>query len=202
MRSAGRFNSLLVVSLLVAGAAFAGTAPGQNDTSALHPSRAKPSIASPKQQTDVWSQKTFSLRGLDGVTHTLEDWKGKVIMLNFWATWCAPCQAEIADFVSFQEKFQTEGLQIIGLGFDDEHKLRNVQRTLGINYPILVADPDRNSKLMGQWGNRSGIVPYTVVIDRNGIIIYLHYGPLHQDIFNEQVLPLLKNEQQVDEDSQ
>lgn len=134
------------------------------------------------------------MRGLDGEMHSLSNWKGKVIMLNFWATWCAPCQAEISDFVSFQDEFQAAGLQIIGVGMDEEHKLRNVQRTLEINYPILIADPVRNIKLMTQWGNSTGIVPYTVVIDRDGKIRYIHSGPLHRDVFDEYVLPLLEKD--------
>ncbi len=85
--------------------------------------------------------------------HTLADWKGKVIMLNFWATWCAPCQAEIRDFIAFQDEYRRQGLQIIGLGMDAEQKLRNVQRTLEINYPVLIADPAQNTALMRQWGN-------------------------------------------------
>jgi peroxiredoxin len=135
--------------------------------------------------------KSFSLTGLDGARHSLADWKGKVIILNFWATWCSPCLYEIRDLVAFQEQYKTRGLQIIGLGLDDEKKLRNVQRTLEINYPVLVADPVENSGLMKQWGNSSGVVPYTVVIDRDGRVVYVHHGLLNSEVFDEYVLPLL-----------
>src|SRR5512139_990024 len=184
MQPTARFPSLLALTALLAGAIFSMTAWGRD---AVQPDRA----ASPKSAASIWPQGDFSLRGLDGEMHSLSNWKGKVIMLNFWATWCAPCQAEIADFVSFQDEFQAAGLQIIGVGMDEERKLRNVQRTLEINYPILVADPVRNARLMTQWGNDSGIVPYTVVIDRDGQIKYIHRGPLHRDAFDENILPLL-----------
>lgn len=144
-----------------------------------------------RTESDIWKQGAFSLKGIDGGTHSLTEWKGKVIMLNFWATWCAPCQAEIADFITLQDEYQAMGLQIIGLGLDDEKKLRNVQRTLEINYPILITDPQRGSKLMEKWGNSIGIVPYTVVIDRQGQVRYIHRGPLHRDTFDEKILPLL-----------
>jgi peroxiredoxin len=195
MRTLGTLHSLLVAMLLVVGVTSTSAASGPDVTATQPPlSQINGSISNRSvvpQQGNVWTQGAFSLRGLDGVMHSLADWKGKVIMLNFWATWCAPCQAEIADFIALQEEYQADGLQIIGLGLDEEKKLRNVQRTLEINYPILIADPERNSKLMGQWGNSNGIVPYTVVIDRDGRIRYIHHGPLHRDTFDENIRPLL-----------
>jgi peroxiredoxin len=125
--------------------------------------------------------------------HSLEEWKGKVVVLNFWATGCSPCLSEIPDFVAYQEQYKTRGLQIIGVGLDEEKKLRNVQRTLEINYPVLVADPKKNGALMESWGNKSGIVPYSVVIDRSGRVVYTHLGQMDRDSFNENVLPLLGN---------
>lgn len=138
--------------------------------------------------------KQIYLPGLDGVKHSLSDWKGRVIVLNFWATWCAPCLAEIRSFVSLQEEYGGRGLQFIGIGLDDPRKLGNVQRTLDINYPILVTDPDVGGHLMAQWGNKSGVVPYTVVVDRQGRVVMRHRGPMHRDEFDEQVLPLLAGE--------
>lgn len=187
-------QSSLVTVLLLSGFVFASTASGHEETSSQSSSPINAGIsnlAKQSQANTVWSQDTFSLRGLDGTNHSLKDWKGKVIMLNFWASWCAPCQAEIADFIAIQEAYQADGLQIIGVGMDEEQKLRNVQRTLEINYPILVADPAHYPKLMGQWGNSTGIVPYTVVIDREGLIRYIYSGQLHRDTFEENILPLL-----------
>lgn len=194
MYASDNIQSCLVAVLIVTGLFFANAASGHEGTAPQlqHAINAGDSnLSKSNQKSSVWSQSTFSLPGLDGTVHTLADWKGKVIMLNFWATWCAPCQAEITDFIAFQDEYRANGLQIIGLGMDKEQKLRNAQRTLEINYPILIADPERNSKLMGQWGNSSGIVPYTVVIDQDGLVRYTHRGPLHRDAFDENILPLL-----------
>lgn len=183
-----------MLAVVLAGPVFAGEQPGSPGTggviapkeSAAATANVLPPKAHPKRE-----MKSFLLPDLDGVRHSLEDWKGKVIMLNFWATWCSPCLYEIRDFVAFQERYKARGLQIIGLGLDDKTKLRNVQRSLEINYPVLVADPVENGGLMAQWGNSTGVVPYTVVVDRNGRVAYVHHGLMNSDVFDEYVLPLL-----------
>jgi peroxiredoxin len=192
MFRSGTLSFLFVAAVLAAGTTVAGVSLAAESIPARTPPQAAGAMNPPAGPHDTaWSREAFSLPGLDGVKHTLAEWKGKVIMLNFWATWCPSCQTEISDFIAFQEEYRAQGLQVVGLGLDVEQKLRNVQRTLEINYPILVADPARHANLIRQWGNSSGVIPYTVVIDREGQIIYTHRGPLHRDAFDENVLPLL-----------
>ncbi|RMG35078.1 MAG: TlpA family protein disulfide reductase, partial [Gammaproteobacteria bacterium] len=148
-------------------------------------------ITLPQKTNNAWELPPFELKGLDGKLHQLAEWKGKVIMLNFWASWCAPCQYEIPDFVRFQERYADKGLQVVGLGLDEERKLRNVARTLGINYPVLVADlnDQANHALLPQWGNPEQIVPYTVVIAPSGRMVYIHRGRMGEEEFNLYVKP-------------
>jgi peroxiredoxin len=187
---------ILFVAIVMAEAALAGDQFSQAGTSspaAVAPqddirAAVRANTLPPKANSDE-KIKPFFLTGLDGVKHSLAEWKGKVVVLNFWATWCSPCLYEIRDFVTYQKKYKTRGLQIIGLGLDEEKKLRNVQRTLQINYPVLIADPFGG--LMKQWGNGSGVLPYTVVIDRDGQVAYAYRGQMNRDVFDEYVLPLL-----------
>jgi peroxiredoxin len=135
--------------------------------------------------------KMPALADLDGVKHRLSEWRGRVVLLNFWASWCNPCLKEIPDLVSAQADYRDRGLAVVGIGIDEARKLRNVVRTLAINYPVLVADPDSGGRLMQPWGNRIGIVPYTVVIDRDGRVAAVHQGPIRRDELDEILLPLL-----------
>jgi peroxiredoxin len=133
----------------------------------------------------------FTLPGTDGKKHELAEWRDKVVLLNFWASWCSPCQTEIRDLVAFQTQYGAQGLQIIGIGMDDEAKLRNVERSLEINYPVLLANTPGNS-LMARYGNGAGTVPYSVLISRRGEVVYTFTGLINNGIFAEQVIPRLK----------
>ncbi len=133
----------------------------------------------------------ITLTGMDGQQHQLGEWRDKVVLLNFWASWCSPCQTEIRDLVVWQERHGGRGLQVVGIGMDEEKRLRNVQRTLGINYPVLLASKTGHS-LLTDFGNLTGVVPYSVLISRTGEVVYRHAGVVTDEIFKTRVLPLLQ----------
>lgn len=142
--------------------------------------------------TNAWQLPPLVLNDLDGQSHNLYEWHGQVIMLNFWATWCGPCQIEIPDFIDYQSRFSANGLQVISVGLDEMRKLKNYARTIGINYPILHADPELQYTLLKQWGNSFGILPFTVIIDRDGHLVFMQQGIFQKEAFNQIVKPLLK----------
>ena len=141
--------------------------------------------------SNAWELPPLILNDLDGQEHNLYDWHGQVIMLNFWATWCGPCQIEIPDFIDYQARYADQGLQIIGIGLDEPRKLRNFVRTIGINYPILQADPELQYSLLKQWGNPFGVLPFTVIIAKDGHLVFMQQGIFNQEAFNTIVKPLL-----------
>jgi peroxiredoxin len=194
---------LTVAAVTIAGSVYAGyqlTVDTGAETAIESPAVERPGTMKtattvlPSKTRSAWDMPKFQLKGLDGVVHGLEDWKGQVIMLNFWASWCATCQYEIKDFVHYQEQYGADGLQILGLGLDEERKLRNVKRTLGINYPVLVMDPIEDLHILTDWGNDKQFIPYTVVINASGEIHYIHRGQMDDLAFNKFVLPLLPGE--------
>lgn len=148
----------------------------------------KPAAGAPaKVQRPADAQKApdFSLEALDGKTIRLSDYKGKVIILDFWATWCPPCKAEIPFFIELMKQYNKEDLQIIGIALDDIGRVRNFVKQNGMNYPVAIAD--QNTPIA--YGGIQGI-PTTFVIDKDGYIIQRYVGYRPKQVFEEDYLSL------------
>jgi thiol-disulfide isomerase/thioredoxin len=132
----------------------------------------------------------FTLPDLDGKKHALSEWRGKVIVLNFWATWCPPCREEIPLFISLQKKHQADDLQIIGVAIDNPAAVRIYRQSVRMNYTILIGENDA-MPLVAQYGNRMGSLPFTVIIDRSGSIAVRKLGVFNQTELESLIDPLL-----------
>ncbi len=131
----------------------------------------------------------FTLPDLDGNSLTLSDFKRKVIILDFWTTWCPPCRREIPDFVELYEKYKDEGLLIIGVNLDrgDSRSVKQFSENYKINYPIVLG----NFNVTQDYGGIRAI-PTTFVIDRKGNIKEKYVGYQPRATFEEAVKRLLK----------
>ncbi|MBI1398138.1 MAG: redoxin family protein [Betaproteobacteria bacterium] len=127
----------------------------------------------------VASALTTPLATLDGAPTSLDKWHGKVLVVNFWATWCAPCRKEIPEFVRMQQALGAQGLQFVGIAIDDRDKVRTFVREAGINYPILIGELNAVD-LAKSLGNDLGALPFTVVFDRNGQVIQTELGATNE----------------------
>lgn len=131
----------------------------------------KPSIPQPGQAAAMPKQMVeFTLPDVNDKPHNINQWRGKLIILNFWATWCPPCRKEIPVFIAMQEKYGDKGLQIIGVAIDKKQDVINFQDFNFINYPVLVGQEEVMT-IMRQYGNRLGALPYSVVIGPQGRIL-------------------------------
>jgi len=122
----------------------------------------------------------FELNDLDGETQHVSRWDGKLLVLNFWATWCGPCRHEIPYFVQLQDRFGDDGLQIVGIAIDTPSNVAPFYAEMNMNYPTLLGQADA-IRLGEAYGNIVGGLPYTVFIDREGYITRIKNGPMELD---------------------
>jgi cytochrome c biogenesis protein CcmG/thiol:disulfide interchange protein DsbE len=129
----------------------------------------------------------FKVAGLEGKPLSLADFHGKVVLLNFWATWCGPCRAEIPDLVELQKKY-TDRLQIIGLIVDDEDEdaIKKFVTEFGINYPVAIT-PD---EIRLQYGGVAAL-PTSFVIDAEGRVVQKHEGLRNPVLYEVEIRSLL-----------
>lgn len=130
------------------------------------------------------------LPDLAGNRASLERWRGKVVVVNFWASWCPPCREEIPGLVRIQHKFAANGLQVVGIAVDSAEKSRQAAGEMGISYPVLVAEV-QIIDVTRRLGNRAGGLPFTVVLDREGRLVTTHLGLLSEAQLERLVRPLL-----------
>lgn len=128
----------------------------------------------------------LSLSDLNGRVSRLSDFKGKVVLLNFWATWCVPCKEEIPEFVGLHRDYKEKGLEIIGVALDpNAEKVPPFVRQYGITYPVLLG----NSATVEQWGIRG--IPMTFVVNQKGKIVEYYNGPVKRVSLEKVIRQLL-----------
>lgn len=130
------------------------------------------------------------LRDTDGKTQRLEQWRGKVLVLNYWATWCSPCREEMPGFSRLQEKHQAKGVQFAGISIDDASKIVEFQKETPVNYPLLIGDMNTMTQ-SAELGNSRQALPFTVVFDRNGQLSMSKLGRWNEADLEPKLLDLI-----------
>ena len=167
-------NTLLI--LFVAGIALAAGLFVQRLSATKQPEPNVPAIA-------------FSLPDLTGKLRNINEWQGKIIVINFWATWCPPCLKEIPEFIKLQNSHNKD-LQFIGIAIDDKQAVEAYLKTININYPMLISG-DEGTALSHQLGNIFNAVPFTLIVNQQGQIIHRQAGELSNEKIIEIITPLV-----------
>jgi thiol-disulfide isomerase/thioredoxin len=141
-----------------------------------------PAIEAGPVEVSAAAIQAAQFRDGSGSPRSLGSFAGKVVVVNFWATWCTPCREEMPGFVKLQSRWRDRGVQFVGIAEDDPEKVAAFGRELGINYPLWLGDAGVMD-LSRRLGNRLGVLPHTVLLDGQGRVIESRIG-----IFAEPVL--------------
>ena len=140
----------------------------------------------------------FTLRTVQGDLFNLSDYKGKVVLLNFWGTWCGPCRREIPDFNKLHDKYQKDGLEIVGITITSgsPERIYNFMKEWDIEYTVLTDIEDyETQRVTAYYGRAIGQpitgLPTTLIIDRGGYIVKGYIGPRNEEIFYQDLKPYL-----------
>ncbi len=126
---------------------------------------------------DATTLLALSLPDTRGREQALSQWKGKVIVVNFWATWCEPCREEMPEFVRAQRELGGQGVQFVGIAIDQADKVSEFEKVLELNYPALIGGYGA-IELSKTLGNRLSALPFTVIVDRQGKVAHTQLGRL------------------------
>jgi len=163
--------------LISAVAAYSGYYVSQ-ESNAVVADEITPLVAATGRDQIIGSMRAeFTLSDVAGELRNINEWDGKVLAINFWATWCPPCIKEIPEFVEIQHKYQEQGLQFIGIALQRPEEVTEFIKEYAINYPVLAGEM-KVIKIAESYGNDIGALPYTVIIDRKGLIQFIKRGPL------------------------
>lgn len=125
----------------------------------------------------------FTLKSIDGQPVTLSSFRGKVVLLDFWATWCTPCRSEIPRFVEWQQKYRDKGLVVLGVSMDDSSKdAANYVREMKITYPVVMGSSDVADSYGGVLG-----LPVNLLISRDGKILNKYVGATDLNALEKQI---------------
>jgi len=130
-----------------------------------------------------------SLPNENGIAHALSQYKGKIIVLNFWATWCPPCREEMPELSQLHTENQSKNVVVLGIAIDEIGLVKEFTRDTPVSYPLFAAE-DVGMALGSDLGNDKGVLPYTVIIDTNGNVVKTYFGRINKALLETALRPL------------
>lgn len=174
--------------ILIVAVAIAATALG------FYYGQSKTEVTSTLAGADIEPEAAARLMNMtvstpQGEAVQLKQWAGKVLVVNFWATWCPPCREEMPEFSRVQTQLVDKGVQFVGIGIDTPDNIISFEKSNTISYPLLIGAYDL-LKITADLGNKSSALPFTVILDRTGRIAHSKMGKLDEAELLRLLAPL------------
>lgn len=152
---------------------------------AINPLYGKPAIS---------GKPLFSatLTDSQGIKQNLSQYQGKILIVNFWATWCPPCREEMPELSLLQQEYKNKNIVVIGIAEDELALVREFLQSSPVTYPIFIADTE-NMELGANLGNNKAVLPYTVIINTDGDVIYTFFGRISKSLLEKSLQNILQD---------
>jgi thiol-disulfide isomerase/thioredoxin len=179
-------SAYVAVAAIAAAAGFLvyhyAIAPREQMAAVATPDTEEPQAAAATEESSALPAQLpdFTLGDLEGKPRSILSWPGKSMIVNFWATWCAPCRREIPLLRELQKQHGAEGFQIVGVAVDIREDVVKYVQEIGIDYPVLIGEQD-GLDAVNKFGRGSIGFPFTVFTDNQGRIVLFHLGEIHKE---------------------
>ena len=180
-------RAILLIAALTLAAGVAGFLAG-------HQTNQQVIVKSQAQATEIVGQALpdFEAADLNDTLRSIREWEGQVLLINFWATWCAPCRREMPDLMALHDELAGQAT-VIGIALDYPEAVKDYVEELGIDYPILIADDLAGTRIVRKLGNTNGLLPYSVFVDRQGMVRDLKLGELSREQAKQRLHSMMES---------
>ncbi|MDI1309011.1 MAG: TlpA disulfide reductase family protein [Methylotenera sp.] len=156
----------------------------------LSPNATLKTYATDHSKLSTQSLFASKLSNPDGIIQDLSQFKGKIIVLNFWATWCPPCREEMPELSELYTEYKNKNVVVLGMAVDELALVKEFSATTPVSYPLLAAE-NEGMVLGNDLGNDKGVLPYTVIINESGAVVDTYFGRINKSLLETALRPLL-----------
>ncbi|OIQ96892.1 thiol-disulfide oxidoreductase ResA [mine drainage metagenome] len=128
----------------------------------------------------------------NGINQAISQYKGKIIILNFWATWCSPCREEMPELSALHTEYRSKNVIVLGIAIDEPNAVKTFTQSTPVSYPVVISE-NEGMELAGSLGNSKDILPYTVIINTEGTVVKTHFGRINKPLIEATLNTLLNH---------